>query len=63
MTDDITKDQEKWRSHVYQMLDYILPRRVLNHRPWGKWDLGRPWMRWFEQFTQLQNRYNGPKTC
>lgn len=27
----------------------------------GKWNLGRPWIRWFEQSVKAQNRYNGTK--
>jgi hypothetical protein len=50
MTADIKKYQ-KWRNHVLQMPDCRLPRRVLNYRQQGKQDLGRPQMRWSEQFV------------
>jgi hypothetical protein len=39
---DVIKEYQKWRSHVHWMPNYRLPRRVLNYRPRGKRDLGRP---------------------
>jgi hypothetical protein len=61
MTNDFKEYQEKCRKHVHRMPDGRLPRRVFNYRPRGKWDLGRPRMRWFEQFMLPRNGSNGPK--
>jgi hypothetical protein len=51
MADDFKVYQEKWSSHVYRMPDNRLPRRFLNYIPRGNRDIGRPRMRWFEQFV------------
>jgi hypothetical protein len=63
MTDDIKECQKKCRSHVYRTPDYRLQRRVLNYSSRGKRYLGRPRMRWFEQFVSPRNRSDGPKPC
>jgi hypothetical protein len=35
------------------MPDCGLPRRIFNYRPRGKWDLGRPGMRWVDSLCNF----------
>jgi hypothetical protein len=59
MTGDIKEYQGKWRSHVFRMPDYRLPRKVFNYTTSKKEEFRKTKMRWFEQFVQPRNGSNG----
>jgi hypothetical protein len=42
--------QKKWKERVLRMSPPRYPRQALFYRPTGRRDLGRPRMRWSDQF-------------
>jgi hypothetical protein len=46
-----TKDYEiKWLQHLERMVQNRIPKLLLNYKPRGRRDQGRPCRRWREQF-------------
>ena len=53
--DDIQDYQQKWNQYALRMPENRLPRKSQQYQPQGKRNLGRPYLRWKDQFIQLQN--------
>ena len=49
MAAEIQQYRHKWRNHILRMPEHRLPKR-LSYRPQGRRDLGRPHLRWTDQF-------------
>jgi ribonucleotide reductase alpha subunit len=50
IVEEIEQYQKKWRERVLRMPPSRYPRQTLFYRPTGRRDLGRPLMRWSDQF-------------
>lgn len=48
----ITEYQNKWKNHVERMGDDRLPKKLMNYRPRGRRDRGRPMLRWIDQWSR-----------
>ena len=39
-----------WREHIQRMDDNKLPKKIVNYKPEGRKNIGRPLMRWDDDF-------------
>lgn len=46
--DMVEENKTKWKDHVDRMAENRLPKKIMNYRPIGKRDLGRPRKRWLD---------------
>ncbi|KAJ4447292.1 hypothetical protein ANN_09296 [Periplaneta americana] len=44
----VEENKTKWKDHVDRMAENRLPKKIMNYRPIGKRDLGRPRKRWLD---------------
>ena len=47
---EIKQYQEKWLQHVQRMDTNRIPKQVLQYKPKGRRNIGRPRKRWRDQF-------------
>ncbi|KAJ4441949.1 hypothetical protein ANN_11813, partial [Periplaneta americana] len=50
LNNKIKEYQEKYYEHVQRMPEYRIPKKILEYKPKGKRDRGRPTKRWRDQF-------------
>ena len=50
INDKLTQYKINWREHVQRMDDNRLPKKILNHKPEGRRNIGRPLTRWEDDF-------------
>ena len=47
---EIKQYQEKWLQHIQRMDTNRMPKQALKYKPKGRKNIGRPRMRWRDQF-------------
>ncbi|KAJ4425870.1 hypothetical protein ANN_27496 [Periplaneta americana] len=48
----VEENKTKWKDHVDRMAENRLPKKIMNYRPSGKRDLGRPRKMWLDDRDQ-----------
>lgn len=56
LTEKIHQYRTKWREHVERMEEYRIPKLLLDYRPTGKRNIGRPKKRWTQQMFNAWDR-------
>ena len=55
INDKLTQYKMNWREHIQRMDDNRLPTNILNYKPEGRRNIGRPQMRWGDDFREEGN--------
>ena len=59
---EIKQYQQKWLQHIQRMDTNRLPKQALQHKPKGRWNVGRPRKRWKDELHMGdQGIQNTPK--
>ncbi|KAJ4427825.1 hypothetical protein ANN_25590 [Periplaneta americana] len=60
----VEENKTKWKDHVDRMAENRLPKKIMNYRPIGKRDLGRPRKRWLDDRDRNRHhRVRGAIAC
>jgi hypothetical protein len=51
LSDKILNFRSQWKNHVLRMEDRKIPKKILTYNPRRRRDIGRPQLRWKDQFT------------
>ena len=60
ISDKLTQYKINWREHIQRMDDNRLPKKLLNYKPEGRRNIGRPLTRWEDDFWE-EGTDQGPK--
>jgi hypothetical protein len=52
INDKLTQCKINWREHIQRMDDNRLPKNILNYKPEGRRNIGRPLTRWEDDFQE-----------
>ena len=52
INDKLTQYRINWREHIQRMDDNSLPETILNYKPEGRRNIGRPLTRWGDDFRE-----------
>ena len=52
INDKLTQYRINWREHIQRMDDNSLPETILNYKPEGRRNIGRPQTRWEDDFRE-----------
>ena len=52
INDNLTQHKINWRERIQRMDDNRLPRKILNYKPEGRINIGRPITRWEDYFRE-----------
>ena len=52
INDKLTQYKINWREHIQRMDDNRLPKTILNYKPEGRRNIGRPQTRWEDDFRE-----------
>ena len=48
----LTQNKLNWRKHIQRIDDNKLPKTILNYKPEGRRNIGRPQMIWGDDFRE-----------
>ena len=52
INDKLTQYKINWRERIQRMDDNRLPKKILNYKPEGRRNIGRPQTRWEDDFWE-----------
>jgi hypothetical protein len=52
INDKLAQYKVNWREHIQRMDDNRLPKKILNYKPEGRRNIGKPLTRWEDDFRE-----------